>query len=348
MDSITHGLSGMLLGRVLHKTQQPAGLTLRARFLVGFLCAIFPDIDFVMRAGGMLTYLNTHRGVTHSILLAPIWAWLLAWLFAWLWRGRYSWRAFYLLCLLSILAHIIGDLITAYGTMLFAPLSNGKLSWSTTFIIDLYFTAIIALTLIVAAMTKRHGRQIAIAGALLLISYIGFQGFLQHAAVRLAYDRIAQQQLRHATAEAIPQPLSPFNWKLIISDQDSYQVAYVNLWREEVITVTADANWLGKLNALYAPKRALVWQAIPRFGGDEPQQALSKHIWQSEAMRDIRGFMLYPSTFFANDSGCAWFVDQRFVLSNMRQPFVFGGCQEEVNAIIRLYRWDEAGKQLIQ
>jgi len=44
--------------------------------------------------------------------------------------------------------HIAGDVITAFGTMIFAPFSDWRAQFPTTFIIDPYFTAIIVSGLI--------------------------------------------------------------------------------------------------------------------------------------------------------------------------------------------------------
>lgn len=87
MDPFTHALSGALLTRAAarHSTESPSGqpeLPLRLQILTGFAAAAFPDIDLVLRLIDTLTYLNWHQGPTHSIILLPLWAWLLAWLFS--------------------------------------------------------------------------------------------------------------------------------------------------------------------------------------------------------------------------------------------------------------------------
>ena len=43
----------------------------------------------------------------------------------------------------AIFVHILGDLITQFGTMILAPFSDQRFGWGTTFIIDLPFTGII-------------------------------------------------------------------------------------------------------------------------------------------------------------------------------------------------------------
>ena len=55
-----------------------------------------------------------------------------------------------LVCLLALGLHIAGDVITSFGTMIYAPFSNARVAWSTTFIIDLWFSGIIVAGLAAA------------------------------------------------------------------------------------------------------------------------------------------------------------------------------------------------------
>ncbi len=52
----------------------------------GTVAAIFPDLDFVLGWISELTYLRGHRGVTHSLILLPLWGLLIAWLLARFWQ----------------------------------------------------------------------------------------------------------------------------------------------------------------------------------------------------------------------------------------------------------------------
>lgn len=109
----------------------------------GFLACAAPDLDFVISFLGPVEYLLNHRGVTHSILLLPAWALLYSWVLSKLLRDPGGWRALYGVTALALAAHIVGDLITSFGTIVLAPLSDWRAAIGTTFIIDLWFSGII-------------------------------------------------------------------------------------------------------------------------------------------------------------------------------------------------------------
>ena len=78
MDTLTHALSGALLARATEpKRPRPDQLPRRTRMWIGFIAAAFPDSDFVTRFIDPLTYLTTHRGITHSVIMLPLWSLLL-------------------------------------------------------------------------------------------------------------------------------------------------------------------------------------------------------------------------------------------------------------------------------
>ncbi len=341
MDTLTHALNAMLAARASEPVKsRPGQLSLPARTWAGFFAGMFPDSDFITTVFGTTTFLNYHRGITHSFILAPLWAGLLALLFSLLSRGRYTWRAFFGVCLLGILVHIFGDAITDYGTMVFAPFSNYKLAFSTTFIIDWYFTGIILLGLIASYLSKRYKRHFALAGFILLMGYVIAQGWWQHMALREAYASAPAKILQKAKVYALPQPISPFNWKLVVALPDHYYVRYLNLFRHETKTARANDNFFQRLNALYLPRREVNWELIPRYGA-KPVQALARRIWQEPAMADIRRFMQLPAVQrvqLLDDSKCVWFTDQRFVLKGIRSPFTFGGCERKNGGQLRIFQ----------
>ncbi|HEV7799954.1 MAG TPA: metal-dependent hydrolase, partial [Burkholderiales bacterium] len=79
MDTLTHALAGALLARATApREQKPDSLPLGRRMFVGFVAAAFPDIDFVTSYLTPLSNIYHHRGITHSLILLPLWAALVA------------------------------------------------------------------------------------------------------------------------------------------------------------------------------------------------------------------------------------------------------------------------------
>src|SRR4029077_19392037 len=133
-----------------------------------------PDLDFVVAFVGPVEYLANHRGVTHSLVLLPLWALLFSWVLAKILREPRGWRALYAVTALGLALHIAGDVITSYGTMVLAPFSDWRSQIGTTFIIDLWFTGIIVAGLVASRLVRR-ARWPAAAALVVLAGYVGFQ-----------------------------------------------------------------------------------------------------------------------------------------------------------------------------
>src|SRR5436309_15526459 len=171
MDTLTHALSGALLARAT-ASEEPRAIP--RRIAAGFFACAAPDLDFVFGYAGPVEYLLNHRGITHSLVLLPLWALALSWLLARILREPRGWSALYGISALAIGLHIAGDVITSYGTMVLAPLSDWRAAIGTTFIIDLWFTGIIVAGLIASAIAYRS-RLPAIAALGVLCGYVGLQ-----------------------------------------------------------------------------------------------------------------------------------------------------------------------------
>lgn len=160
MDTITHGIAGALIGKALFNgddlfTMRPMS---RRRIVTwsAMLGAIFPDADTFrdMLSHNELLIITWHRSITHSLLCLPIWALLLAALTRWIVRWRKwdapSFAALAGIYAAGILSHILMDLITSFGTMVWSPLGWARPAWDLIFIIDFTFTGILLVPQILA------------------------------------------------------------------------------------------------------------------------------------------------------------------------------------------------------
>ncbi len=354
MDTLTHALSGALLARATGPTESnPGDLPRRVRLWLGFWAAAFPDSDIIVLLIDPLTYLTTHRGITHSVVMLPFWATILGFVVWRLLRRRYALRSVALVIALGIAIHIAGDVITAFGTMVFAPLIDWRLQFPTTFIIDPYFTAILAGGLVASAIW-RSTRRPAVIGLAVLASYVGFQGLMHQQALNAGQREAATLGVAGVAVSALPQPFSPFNWMIVLEDKDSYRLAYVNLIaREAPLSPPADAHWLRRVVASYRPTDQLQWQRIARFG-DAPMEAqLAQQVWRSESFARFRHFALYPALYRidrADDRLCVWFNDLRFALAGRTMPFRYGLCGSDGVPHWNVYRLvrDGSGRDIAE
>ena len=342
MDTLTHALSGALLARATAPSQPRSDeLTLRARVTTGFLAAALPDADFALRSIDTLTYLNWHQGITHSAIMLPFWALMLAYLFSRLTRRRYPWQAFFDPALLGIAIHIAGDVFTAYGTMLLAPLSSQRFLLPFAFVIDPYFSAIIAGGLAAALFLPRT-RYPAVLALIVLGCYVAFQGALHHRAVNVGEAYARTHGLGGAQIHALPQPLTPFNWKIIVSHDDGYHEALVNLWRTRSPPPPgSETGMLGEIAAGYQPVSATAWKRHERFGEPASQAELARNAWNQEVFADFRRVAMFPALDhieLSDNRVCVWFLDLRFTLPSLSPSFRYGVCRTGATDSWRLER----------
>jgi membrane-bound metal-dependent hydrolase YbcI (DUF457 family) len=157
MDPITHGITGALLGKGFFSKRQH-----RIGIFAATLGAVFPDVDIAAEffSRDPLSIVKYHRGITHSFFGLPFFAAFLAWVTRRLAR-RFgiespSWPMLTFIYGVGIASHIILDGMTSFGTRMWTPFSQQRVSWDLLFIIDFTFTAIVLLPQVVAWVYRRQ------------------------------------------------------------------------------------------------------------------------------------------------------------------------------------------------
>ena len=166
MDTITHGIAGALIAKAAFRGEdmlaRPMAAT-RARIITWSLMlgAIFPDSDVFrdLFSKNDMLIMTWHRSVTHSLLCLPIFAIALAALTYWLTRWRKwdspSFAALTGIYAIGILSHILLDLVTSFGTMIWSPVKWSRPAWDLIFIIDFTFSTLLLLPQIVAWVYRK-------------------------------------------------------------------------------------------------------------------------------------------------------------------------------------------------
>jgi len=167
MDTITHGIAGALIAKAAFRGQDmfAAKPVTRARIITWSLMlgAIFPDSDVFREffSHNDLLILTWHRSITHSLICLPFFAVALAGLTRWFVRWRKwdtpSFAALAGIYAIGIFSHILMDLITSFGTMIWSPVKWSRPAWDLIFIIDFTLSAILLVPQIVAWVYAKGG-----------------------------------------------------------------------------------------------------------------------------------------------------------------------------------------------
>src|SRR5882762_7981884 len=151
MDTITHGIAGALIGKAVFRGEDmfASHPMNRGRIITWSLMlgAIFPDSDVIrdIFSHDTLLVITWHRSITHSLILLPLWALLLAAITSVFAKWRKweapSFAALSAIYAVGILSHILLDLVTSFGTMIWSPLEWSRPAWDLIFIVDFTLTA---------------------------------------------------------------------------------------------------------------------------------------------------------------------------------------------------------------
>ncbi|MNF27841.1 hypothetical protein D3C84_85030 [compost metagenome] len=335
MDALAHALLGATLAQAT--SARCAALTPRQCLAVCSSAAIFPDIDFIGFLVDPLRFLaEWHQGPTHSLILLPLWAALIAGAFALAGKRKAAFLPACVFAAVGLASHIALDLMTAYGTALFHPLSQQRFWIGSLFLVDPVFL-LIALGALVASLRLRK-RWPALAGIALLALYAGGQTLQQLRASDIARQWAQANGIVPTRVAALAQPLSPFNWKLLVADGAHYHQAHLKLDGGGGALPIPGA--LGELARAYRPPEQLVWQLRHRYGADAALQEQVQARWHDPRFASYRRFALFPALSRIDRGGetCVWFTDLRYDLPTLPDTFRYGFCRGGETLAWRLYR----------
>lgn len=218
MDPVTHGLTGALIAQTGF-SRRLGGYSTVAMAAV----AMFPDIDIVYRLQSLPTYIENHRGLSHSfvgilgsgILLGAI-------------LGRIDKKRRYLAwiasCWVALLSHQILDLVTSYGTQILYPFNMNRYYLDWVFIIDFFLSGILLLFLMLSRKIPGQSERKAKLGLMLAAGYILFCAANHSLALHQLIRSAKANGIPYQSAAAVPQPLLPLIWSGILDgDEFFYQ-----------------------------------------------------------------------------------------------------------------------------
>ncbi|MBL25014.1 MAG: metal-dependent hydrolase [Rhodospirillaceae bacterium] len=179
MDPITQGL----IGASLPQAVAPNRRLLLWAGCFGFFAGMLPDLDVLIRStSDPLLFLEFHRQFTHAFIFIPVGGLIAAAIFHLLFRNRSGlvFGKVWFYCTLGYATHGLLDAFTSYGTVLWWPFSDDRISFSIVSVVDPLFSLPVLVLVILAAARGRS--KFAIAALLWAGLYLGTATIQKNAA----------------------------------------------------------------------------------------------------------------------------------------------------------------------
>jgi inner membrane protein len=229
MDSLTQIALGAAVGEATlgRKVGNKA-------ILWGALAGTIPDLDIIAYPFlDEVTKLSWHRGYSHSLVFAIIFAPVLGWLISKIHKkSEATWKEWSLLFFLGLFTHCLLDSFTTYGTQLFLPLSNTRVAWNSIFVVDPFYTAPLLIPLIILMFYKSTSQKRRV------LNYIGLtisSLYLLLTVVNKFYvnskfeTEMANETIRYERYMTSPTPFNNILWRVLAKEGDSFWVGYYSL-----------------------------------------------------------------------------------------------------------------------
>lgn len=224
MDTLTHGLFGYTLYRVVNKENMPKKKK-QALFFTALVGSQIPDIDVAanLTEVGRIMEQMWHRGLTHSIFLVPVWALIIYGLSYLIFKQKD--RFLFFVGLFAVFWHDTIDLFNAWGTGYFEPFSSVRISIGTIPIIDFVFWAIFLIGFLFHYYNKTIPSHVVYRAIAI--------GMLLHFAIQTTQGLIIEQQAKeHYAQTELTASFVPWTFQVVGKNNERIDIYQKTLFTE--------------------------------------------------------------------------------------------------------------------
>lgn len=318
MDLLTQAALGSALAQSGSRSKET-----RLATIIGFLSGLLADADvFIRSSNDTLLNIEYHRHFTHSIFFIPFGALIAAFV---LWpfiKNKIGFKRLYWFSFLGYSLSGFLDACTSYGTYLFWPLLDERISFHLIAIVDPVFTLAL-VTAVVIAYRKMQARA-AMAGLLFAGFYLTLS-FVQLQRAETTAEQIAFER-GHIPIRAITKPTMAniILWRSIYEYQGRiYADAIRTGFKTKVYPGASVARFIPEKDVTTIDTESVLYQDILRFNRFSDGYT-SVHPDNEQIIGDVR------YSFMANGIRPLWGID-----FDLNQP--------QQHAVFRMYH--EYGKQ---
>lgn len=228
MDSLTQAVLGAAVGEVVlgKKIGNKASI-------LGAIVATIPDLDVLLTPlFNDLQRVSLHRGYSHSILFCVLGAFLFAAIFKKIkWTREVTYGKLWLFSFLVLFTHVLLDAFTSYGTQLFLPFTDWRVSFDSIGIIDPVYTIPLILGLCYTYYNRRKGYFSSTANIIgLIVSslYLVYTlGVKQHIN-SLIKSELTEHSIRYEKILSVPVGAGSLKWYGVAKTDDSLYIGKIS------------------------------------------------------------------------------------------------------------------------
>lgn len=259
MDSLTQIVLGASVGEaVLGKKVGNKAL------LWGAIAGTIPDLDVIFARGDAITEIVVHRGYSHSIVFAIAMAPLLGWLVhrlylkqneasLWDWTRLFFW---------AIFTHPLLDCLTTYGTQLFLPFSDYRVSIASVFVVDLFYTLPFLICVVIVLFVSREKfllrRKINRLGLIISSAYLVLGVINKMRATEVFENSLHSQTHKMELRFVGTTPLNIVLWYGVAETDSAFHIGYHSFFSH-----TNAVEWVN-----YPKRHDLIYDINEEYGVD--------------------------------------------------------------------------------
>lgn len=225
MDPVTQGLVGATASKVFSQNSK-----LFIIGIIGFLSALTPDLDIFLRSDNdPLLFFEYHRQFTHSLIFIPVGGLICSLIFFNIVPNKYglSFKEIYFFATIGYGTHGLIDALTSYGTLLFWPFTDERVSFNLISVIDPLFTIPIFFFLVLS-LIKKNKSYIFLAVFWIFI-YLSISSVQKSRATDLILNKIEERGHQSNNILVKPSFANIIIWKTIYEHENLYYIDAVRL-----------------------------------------------------------------------------------------------------------------------
>jgi inner membrane protein len=236
MDSITQALLGASIGEaILGRKIGGKGA------VIGAIIATIPDLDIILLPlYSSVERISVHRGFSHSIVFSIVCAFIISFILSKIkWTKLVAYSRLWLFTWLALFTHMLLDAFTSYGTQLFLPFSNYRVSFNAINIVDPVYTIPLLVGLVLSLTIYRHKKTrikptligLAISTFYLILT-LGIKGFTKN-----SFDaNLKEAGIVYNELLTVPVGIGSVNWYGVAKTQGSLFIGKYNAIAQNPIT----------------------------------------------------------------------------------------------------------------